>query len=86
MAFDIIDKVFPTTKIFDQFDAYDLDIDCTHKEWEQFVAKLDESRLHILPLNVENEPDFHNSIAENINLYPRIRYVGTTEPIHQMEI
>ena len=85
-SFEVIDKVYPKSQLFVQFDGYDTDICCTYDEWSDFVNNLEVSRSQICPLTIDNEPDFDNSLCMNISLYPNGVYTGQCDQIFEIPI
>ena len=85
-SFDLIDKVYPKSKLFDRFDGYDAEIQCTHQEWDAFVMNIEVVRNQICPLTMAGEPDFNESLSKVISLYPNQRYSGHCDPNIVFEI
>ena len=75
-SFDLIDRVYPKVKLFNQFDGYDAEIKCSYNEWETFIENIDLSRNQICPISLQSEPDFDESLVNRINLYPNPVYSG----------
>ena len=86
VSFDLIDRVFPKSDLFNIFDGYDSEMSCTYDEWDRFISQIDRSRLQILPLKLQGEPEFHNSLVQQISIYPPHKYSGNVMDHYSIEL
>ena len=86
ISFQLIDRIFPHKDLFGRFDGYDLNINCSYSEWDNFVSKIESERSKIRPLNLSGQPDFHRSLCHMMDDMRPIKYVGHQSHICQIEI